>query len=125
MAKYVDGFVLVVPKKKVKQYEKMASGAAKFWKKHGALDYYECVGNDLNPDTHGMKVLGFPKMVNLKKDETVWFSFIVYRNKKHRDSVNKKVMKDMEKDMEKHKNMEMPWDMKRFAWGGFEARVVR
>lgn len=118
---YVDGFVLVVPKAKIKAYEKMARQAGKIWKKHGALEYFECIGNDLNPK---WAKLTFPKMVKLKKDESVWFSFITYKNKKHRDAVNKKVMKEMEKDKEKYKNMEMPFDMKRMAYGGFEARVV-
>src|SRR3989344_8093011 len=76
MSKYVDGFVLVVQKKNVNTYVKMAKGAGKMWKKLGALDYFECVGDDLNPNTYGTKMLGFPKMIKLKKDETVWFSFI-------------------------------------------------
>lgn len=126
MSKYVDGFVLVVKKKNVKAYTKMAQDAGKMWKKLGALDYFECIGDELNPNTHGMKVLGFSKLVKLKKDETVWFSFITYKSKAHRDSVNKKVHSEMDKMMKKHpewRNMSMPWDMKRFSYGGFKAMV--
>ena len=121
--KYVDGFVLVVPKKNLKVYQKMAGSAGKVWKKHGALEYFECVGNDLVPDMGGMKFLTFPKMTKLKKDETVWFSFIVYKSKKHRDSVNAKVMKEFEKEKNKHKDEKMPFDVKRMAYGGFNAMV--
>ena len=126
MSKYVDGFVLVVQKKNVNTYVKMAKGAGKMWKKLGALDYFECVGDDLNPNTYGTKTLGFPKMTKLKKDETVWFSFITYKSKAHRDAVNKKVHAQMKKEMEKHpewKDMPMPWVMKKFAYAGFKAMV--
>ncbi|MCA9485523.1 MAG: DUF1428 domain-containing protein [Nanoarchaeota archaeon] len=122
--KYVDGYVLVVPKKRVKEYEKMAKFASKIWKKHGALEYMECMGDDLNPNMYGMKMLGFPKMAKLKKGETVWFSFIVYKSKKHRDAVNKKVMKDPAMKDSPCDPKNMPFTMNRFSWGGFEARVV-
>jgi uncharacterized protein YbaA (DUF1428 family) len=122
---YVDGFVLVVPKKNLKAYKKMAEEGGKMWKKYGALEYIECVGDDLNPNMGKMKVLTFPEMTKLKKDETVWFSFIIYKSKKHRDSVNKKVMKQMKKGAEKYKNIEMPFDMKRMAYGGFKALVKK
>jgi uncharacterized protein YbaA (DUF1428 family) len=127
MPKYVDGFVLVAPKKNVAAYRKMATEGAKMWMKYGALEYMECMGDDLNPnsDVSGMKALTFPKMTNLKKGETVWFSFIVFKSKKHRDQVNKKVMAHMSKEAEKYKNMSMPFDMKRMAYGGFKAIVVR
>lgn len=118
--KYVDGFVLVVPKNKVGAYKKMAEEGKKIWKKHGALEYFECVGDDLHPK---WAKLTFPKLTKLKKGETVWFSFIVYKSKKHRDEVNKKVMKQMDKDMEKHGKMKMPFDMKRMAYGGFRTVV--
>jgi uncharacterized protein YbaA (DUF1428 family) len=123
MGRYIDGFVLPVPKNKLKAYRKMASEAGKVWMKHGALEYIEAVGNDLKPNTHGMKIAFFPKMAKAKKGETVFFSFIVYKSRKHRDAVNKKVMKEMSKEMEKHKNMPMPFDMKRMAYGGFKAIV--
>ncbi|MCC6564071.1 DUF1428 domain-containing protein, partial [Candidatus Uhrbacteria bacterium] len=93
MSNYVDGFVLVVPKKNAKAYKKMATEGARMWKKFGALEYFECMGDDLFPKgMGGVKALTFPKMTKMKKDETVWFSFIVYKSKKHRDQVNKKVM---------------------------------
>lgn len=126
MSKYVDGFVLVVPKKNVKKYVSMAKGAGKMWKKLGALDYFECMGDDLNPNTHGTKMLGFPRMTKLKKDETAWFSFITYKSKAHRDAINKKVHSEMDKMMEKHpeyKDMPMPWVMKRFSYAGFKTMV--
>src|SRR3989344_6535104 len=94
--KYVDGFVLVVPKKKVEEYRKMAEGGKKMWMKYGALDYKECIGDDLNPNMGGMKGLTFTKMVKLKKGETVWFSYITYKSRAHRDQVNKKVMAEMD-----------------------------
>lgn len=115
---YVDGFVIVVKKKKLSAYLKDARIAAKAWKKHGALEYIECVGDDLKPNTKGMKMLGFPKMTKKKPDELVFFSYIVYRNKKHRESVNKKVMKEFSEMGE-----DMPFDVKRMAWGGFKSLV--
>ena len=124
MEKYIDGFVFVVPKKKVPEYKKMAQLGAKIWKKFGALDYKECMGDDLAPKMKGgMKHLLFPKMAKAKPDETVWFSYIVYKSKKHRDQVNAKVMKEMEKEMKEYKDKPMPFDMKRFAYGGFEVVV--
>ncbi|HII17430.1 TPA: DUF1428 domain-containing protein [Candidatus Woesearchaeota archaeon] len=121
--KYVDGFVLVVSKKRVKAYQKMAQMAGKVWKKHGALAYFECMGDDLNPDMCGMKALMFPKMAKLKKGETVWFSFIMYKSRKHRDLVNAKVMKDPLMNANDWKDKPMPFDMKRFAYAGFRAIV--
>ncbi len=124
MATYVDGFVFVVPKNKLKIYKKMAQWGARVWKKHGALDYKECMGQDLHPKGQpGMKPLSFAKMAKAKTGETVWFSYIVYKSKKHRDAVNKKVMKEMEADANKYKDMPMPFDMKRMAYGGFQAVV--
>ncbi len=120
---YVDGFVLVVPKKNVAAYKKMAESASKMWMKHGALDYKECMGDDLNPSMGGMATPSFPAMIQAEKDETVWFSYITYKSRAHRDSVNKKVMKDMDKEAEKYKDMPMPFDMKRMAYGGFTVVV--
>ncbi len=123
MTKYVDGFVLVVPKDKIKEYQKMAEGGKEVWMKHGALEYMECLGDDLKPqEMGGMKSLAFTELAKAKPDETVWFSFIVYKSKKHRDEVNAKVMEEMNKQAEKY-NVPMPFDMKRMAYGGFEVKV--
>lgn len=120
MSRYVDGFVIPIKKSKVKVYKKMAAEGCRMWKKHGALDYYECVGDDLKTP-YG---LTFPKMCKLKKDETAIFAYIVYRNKAHRNKVNKKVMQDYAKKYEKDaKPPEMPFSDKRFAMGGFKVLV--
>ena len=122
--KYVDGFVLVVPKDKRAEYRKMAAMGKKMWMKCGALDYKECVGDDLNIKPQGgMKALSFTKMAKSKPTEEVWFSFIIYKSKKHRDEVNARVMKAMMEDP-KSKNMTMPFDMKKMAYGGFRAIVA-
>ena len=122
--KYVDGFVLVVHKKNVAAYRKMAQGAAKIWKKHGALDYKECIGDDLKPNTMGYKIFYFPQMTKLKKGETVWFSFVTFKSKKHRDQVNARVMKDPSMQPSDSNHMDkMPFDMKRMAYGGFKVMV--
>lgn len=124
MAKYIDGFVLVASKKNFAAYRKMAREGARIWRKYGALDYKECVGDDMRPDMGGMTpALTFPNIVKAKKNEAVWFSFIVYKSKAHRDQVNKKVMAEMSKQEEKYKNAPMPFDMKRFAYGGFKVVV--
>lgn len=123
MAKYVDGFVLPVPKKNVEKYKKMARMGAKLWKKHGALEYFECVGDDLDPTMDGMKFTKFPKMAKAKPDETVVFSFIVYKSRAHRDSVNAKVMKDPVMNDPKYRDMPMPFDVKRMAYGGFKTII--
>jgi uncharacterized protein YbaA (DUF1428 family) len=116
---YVDGFVLAIPKKNTAKYVKMASEAKEVWMKFGALDYKECLINDASPKD---VTLTFPKMVKTKPGEAVWFSFIVYKNKKHRDTVNKKVMAFFDKKY-KDANMDMPFDMERFSYGGFEVKV--
>lgn len=121
---YVDGFVFVVPKNKVAQYKKMAKEGAAAWMKHGALQYFECKGNDLvTKDMGGMKALEFTKMTKAKPDETVWFSFIVFKSKKHRNEVNAKVMKAMDEKYKDVKDFSMPFDMKKMAYGGFEVVV--
>src|SRR5512143_3544178 len=118
-AGYVDGFVLVVPRKNLARYKKMAKDGAKLWKKYGALEYKECVGDDMKVEWGAMP---FPKLAKTKPDEVVFFSFITYRSKAHRDSVNAKVMKDPV--MGDPKSMEsMPFDMKRMAYGGFKVLV--
>jgi uncharacterized protein YbaA (DUF1428 family) len=115
---YVDGFVLPVPKKNISAYLKMAKKAGRIWREHGALDYKECAGDDLNPK--GM--LPFPRTVKVKAGETVFFSYIVYKSRAHRDAVNKKVMKDprIAKLCDPKK---MPFDCKRMAYGGFKVMV--
>jgi uncharacterized protein YbaA (DUF1428 family) len=120
--KYVDGFVIVVPKAKRADYKKMAALGKKMWMKYGALDYKECVGDDMSPDTGGMKMKGFMKLANAKEDEEVWFSFITYTSKKHRNEVNKSVMAEMDKKMA-GKDMRMPFDFKKFSMGGFKVEV--
>lgn len=124
MAKYVDGFVLVVPKKNLAEYRKMAQLGRNMWMRYGALDYKECVGDDLQTKSMGgMKPLSFSKMAKAKSGEVVWFSFIVFKSKKHRDEVNAKVMKDPMMNDPKWKNKPMPFDMKRMAYGGFSVAV--
>jgi uncharacterized protein YbaA (DUF1428 family) len=116
MAKYVDGFVIPLPKKNLAAYKRMANWGRKTWMKHGALQYVECVGDDLQVP-YGT---GFPKGIRLKPGETVVFSFILFKSKAHRDAVNAKVMKDPAmNDVAKS----MPFDMKRFLYGGFKAIV--
>ena len=112
---YVDGYVLPVPKKNLKTYARMARMGAKVWMKHGALDYKECVGEDLNAKWR----TPFSSMMKLKPGETVVFSYVVFKSRAHRDRVNAKVMKEMEKMGE----MEMPFDIKRMVYGGFKVLV--
>ena len=118
MALYADGFLLVVPKKKVTAYRRIAEKAGRVWRGHGALEYRECIGEDLNPK-YG---LPFPKVVKLKRNEAVFFSWIVYKSRKHRDQVNAKVMKDPRMLAMMDPNA-MPFDMKRMSYGGFEVLV--
>ena len=115
---YVDGFVLPVPKKNTKAYLKMARLGGKVWREYGALDYKECIADDVKKGKH----TSFPQAVKLKPGEVVWFSWIVYRNRKHRDAVMKKVMKDkrIANSMDPKK---MPFDGKRFFWGGSKVMV--
>ena len=117
---YVDGFVIPIKKADVNAYKKMATWGAKTWKKYGALEYFECVGDDLKV-MPGMGI-GFAKMAKLKPDETVIFSWIVYKSKAHRDSVNKKVMSDPKMN-EAGDPKDMPFSMKRFVFGGFKVIV--
>lgn len=115
---YVDGFVLPVPKRKLAAYRRIASAAGKIWRDLGALEYRECVGDDLN-----VKVgLPFPRLVKPKKGETIVFSWIVYKSKAHRDRVNAKIMKDP-RITGMMKNKPMPFDVKRMAYGGFNVFV--
>ena len=122
--KYVDGFVLVVSEKNLPAYRKMAEKAGKIWMKHGALEYFECVGDDLNPDVPPeMQGIRFPQMIKAGTGETVIFSFIVYKSRAHRDEVNAKVMEDPDMNDPEWKDKPMPFDMKRAAYGGFKVIV--
>ncbi len=124
MAKYVDGFILVVPQDKVEEYKKMAEGGRDAWMKHGALEYYECRGTDLAPQEMGdQKGRAFPEMAGATSSDSVWFSYIVFKSKEHRDEVNAKVMEEMSKQMEGNSDMSMPFDMKKMAYGGFQVEV--
>jgi len=114
--KYVDGYVLPVPKKNLKAYIRMARMGEKMWRKHGALDYKECVGDDLKTKWGTW----FPRMMKLKPGERVVFSYIVFKSRAHRDRVNAKVMKEMEKMGEPK---DMPFDVKRMVYGGFKVLV--
>lgn len=116
---YVDGFVLPIPRKNVAKYKKIATLAAKVWQDHGALDYVECIADDVKKG----KVTSFPQAVKLKKGEVVFFSWITYKSRAHRDRVLKKVMgdpriKDMGPEM-------MPFDGMRMFWGGFKPVVKK
>jgi len=113
---YVDGFVFPVSKTKIKEYKKMATWGKKLWMKHGALQYFECEGDDLAGMPEGAN---FKTQAAAKPNETVFFSFIVFKNKAHRNSVNKKIMAEMQKQP----MPEMPFDMKRMAYGGFKTIV--
>ena len=122
--KYVDGFVLVVSDKNLPAYRKMAEKAGKIWMKHGALEYFECVGDDLNPDVPPeMQGIRFPQRIKAGTGETVIFSFIVYKSRAHRDEVNAKVMEDPDMNDPEWKDKPMPFDMKRAAYGGFKVIV--
>lgn len=118
--KYVDGFLLVVPEKKMEDYKKMAQLGKKLWKKYGALDYKECIADDLRPK---WVTFTFDKAAKAKKGEVVIFSYIVFKSRKHRDEVNAKVMKDPLMNDPKQKDKPMPFDMKRMAYGGFTVLV--
>jgi uncharacterized protein YbaA (DUF1428 family) len=116
--RYVDGFVLPVPKKNLKAYRRMAAKAGKIWREHGALEYRECVGDDLK-----VKVgMSFPRLVKNKPGETIVYSWIVFKSRAHRDRVNARVMKDPRiAAMCDHHSM--PFDVKRMAYGGFKILV--
>ncbi len=115
---YVDGFVVPVPKKKIADYRKIARKAGKLWREHGALDYVECVADDVKPG----KLTSFPQSVKLKKDETVIFAYIIYKSRTHRDRVNAKVFKDPRMAAMGAIDT-MPFDAKRMFWGGFKVLV--
>ena len=118
MAMYVDGFLMPIPKKKVDAYRKLARKAGKVWMEYGALSYVECMADDVKPG----KWTSFPQAVKLKPDEVVWFSWITYKSRKHRDSVNKKVMADPRLAAICSPEA-MPFDPKRMIYGGFKSIV--
>lgn len=117
MPKYVDGFVVPVPKRKIAMYRRLAAQAEKIWREHGALDYRECVGDDLNIKM----VMPFPRGIKVKPGETVVFAYIVYKSRAHRDRVNAKVMKDPRLNCMGEEGM--PFDCKRMLYGGFKTIV--
>jgi uncharacterized protein YbaA (DUF1428 family) len=114
---YVDGFVIPVPKKNLAAYRKMARLGAKVWMEHGALEYHECVADDVKPG----KLTSFPQSVKLEEGETVIFAWITYRSRAHRDRVNAKVMKDPR--FANHDPSTDPFDSKRLIYGGFKTLV--
>lgn len=121
---YVDGFVFTVTKKNFKAYKKMAQLGARVWKKHGALAYYECMADDIRVKSMGgSKPRSFKEMAKAKSNDTVWFSFIVFKNRKHRDLVNAKVMKDPLMNDPNWDMSTMPLDTTKMAYGGFKKIV--
>ncbi len=115
---YVDGFLVPVPRANLAAYRRLAKKAGKIWREYGALEYVECVGDDVKPGKH----TSFPQSVKLKDDEVVVFSYIVYESKAQRNRINKAVMADPRiKDMD---TSVMPFDGKRMMWGGFKSLVI-
>jgi uncharacterized protein YbaA (DUF1428 family) len=116
--RYVDGYVLPVPKKNIQLYRRIAQKAGKIWREHGAIEYRECAGDDLNVKMG----VSFARTIKLKPGETVVFAWIVYKSQAHRDRVNAKVMKDPRlANMMDPKSM--PFDVKRMVYGGFKILV--
>lgn len=115
--RYADGFVIAVPKKNIAAYRRIAQKAGKIWKQHGALEYCECVGDDLGANMG----VAFPKLAKVKAGETVVFSWVVYKSKAHRNAVNKKIMNDPR--IQKMATGPMVFDIKRMAYGGFKMIV--
>jgi uncharacterized protein YbaA (DUF1428 family) len=120
MGRYIDGFILAIPKRNRARYLRMARLGARVWLEHGALEYHECIADDV---PYGKRT-SFPRSVKMRPDETVWFSWIVYKSRKHRDAVNAKCMKDarLEHLMDPKK---LPFDAKRMIFGGFKALLDR
>ena len=118
--RYVDGFVMPVPRRKVAEYRRLAKLGCKIWLEHGALDYKECIADDVKKG----KWTSFPRSVKLKPNEVVWFSYIVYKSRASRDAIMKKVMQDprMAKAMPADPK-DWPFDGKRMIWGGFKVSV--
>jgi uncharacterized protein YbaA (DUF1428 family) len=118
MAHYVDGFVVPLPRRNLDAYRRMARKAGKIWREHGALEYRECVADDVQMG----EVTSFPRSVQLKRGETVVFSWIVFKSRAHRDRVNAKVMKDP-RLADQMDPKAMPFDGKRMIYGGFNVIV--
>jgi uncharacterized protein YbaA (DUF1428 family) len=118
MAIYVDGFVVPVPRSRIDDYRKLARKAGRIWREYGALDYCECVADDVKPG----KRTSFPQSVKLKPDEVVVFAWITYRSRRDRDRINAKVMEDP-RLASMHDPKNMPFDGKRMFWGGFKSIV--
>ena len=116
---YVDGFVVPVPKKKLAAYRRMAQKAGRIWREHGALDFKECVADDVKPG----KWTSFPQSVKWKRGETVVFSWIAYKSRAHRDRVNARVMKDKRLGSMMDPKA-MPFDARRMIYGGFRVLVA-
>ncbi|HYG83608.1 MAG TPA: DUF1428 domain-containing protein [Verrucomicrobiae bacterium] len=124
MSKYIDGFVLVVPKGKAEAYKKMTEEGRDSWMKHGALQYFECKGDDLKQEEMGdEKSRSFSEMTGAEDGDDVWFSFIVFESKEHRDEVNKKVMDEMDEAYQEQSDFVSPFEMSKLARGGFEVVV--
>jgi len=117
MGFYVDGFLVPVPKDKIEAYRRLASDAGKIWKEYGALEFIECIAEDVKPG----EVTSFPQAVKLEPDETVVFSWIVYKSRADRDRINELVMKDPRIAGQDMKSL--PFDAKRMIYGGFETLV--
>lgn len=115
---YIDGFVLIVPKKNVKAYCKMAKQAGKLWREHGALEYFECMSDDVKVKMG----LPFPRLTSAKPSEVIFFSWILFKSKAHRNKVNAKVLKDKRIENMCDPN-NMPFEMKRMSYGGFSVKV--
>lgn len=120
MTTYVDGFIITIPRKNIESYKKMATLGAKTWMKHGALDYKECIMEDATPE--GIERT-FPKLASATKEETIIFAYITFKSKAHRDEVNAKVMADPDMQPEKFDEGDMPFEMTRMTYGGFEVLV--
>lgn len=124
MSRYVDGFVLVVPKGKAEEYRKMAEEGRDSWMKNGALEYFECKSDDLKQQEMGPdKSRSFSEMTGAGSEDDVWFSFIVFESKEHRDEVNKKVMEEMNEAYDEQSDFASPFEMSQMAYGGFEVVV--
>ncbi|WP_202842704.1 DUF1428 domain-containing protein [Luteimonas saliphila] len=117
---YIDGFLIPVPGRNLPAYRRMARKAGKVWMEYGALQYLECVEDDVSPG----QLTSFPLAVQRKRGEVVLFSFIVYRSRRHRDAVNRKVMADPRIEAMSPGRMKMPFDPARMVWGGFESIVA-
>jgi uncharacterized protein YbaA (DUF1428 family) len=117
MAKYVDVYVLPVPKKNLAAYRRIAADAGTVWREHGALAYIEIIADDVSAG----EITSFPQAVNLGPDETVAVGWIVFETRQHRDYVNAAVMKDPR--MADRRSVTMPFDAKRMFWGGFQSLI--